>query len=293
MVARACCAPLSANQGRDSTRAHCGTWRAGADGYNPGVQLTWQPLRDVRASLLARRRRGAAFDLWFASGDGIARHPGAVAVAVAPRPASATAGWIGSAGPGIDSSTWPRGTQTGLPMFHALTLLLPPAFRRQGPDFPAVAIFQGEGQFATARVAGAGDPFDADVAGSRDHPQLQRRTDVIDGQFALVWLTQAEFDAGPTAPPGDTRRPGEHTATDEGPNAWDVLEPTLEVWLLDRLDPNAGQAPVEPLDAAETRGYVSPLGEDFDLAQWAEELAPSHLGGTCLPVQGLAEGFTP
>lgn len=67
----------------------------------------------------------------------------------------------------------------------------------------------------------------------------------------------------------------------------------MEVWLLDRLDPNAGRAPVDPLDAAETRGYVSPIGEDFARVLWAQELAPSHLGGTSLPVQALEEGFTP
>lgn len=255
------------------------------------MQIRWQSPRDARVSRIARRKKGTAFDLWFAPGEAVDR--AASAVAAAPRPTAARAGWIGSAGPGIDPATWPRGTQTGLPMFHALTLLLPLSFQRRGPDFPAVSIFQGEGQFAAPRTPSVGDPFEADIADSRDHPQLARRSDALDGQFALVWLTQAEFDAGPTAPPLDTRRPGEHTATDEGPNAWDTLTPTRDVRLRDRLDPNAGHVPVDPMDAADTRGYVSPITRDFEQAPWAQILAPNHLGGTCQPVQSLEEGFTP
>jgi len=161
---------------------------------------------------------GQAFDLWFESGDGVAHRPGRPATR--PMPGTAPAGWTGSAGPGLAPGAWPRGTRTGLPMFHALTLVLPPAFRRRGDELPGIAFFQGEGQFAERRSAGpddSADPFLLDLARSTEHPLLGRRTDIIDGQFVLVWLTRAEFDAGPTPPPPDPRRPGEHVATDEGP----------------------------------------------------------------------------
>ncbi|NYI58224.1 hypothetical protein [Cellulomonas soli] len=181
-------------------------------------------------------------------------------------------------------------------MFHAITLLLPDAFRRHGPGLPAVAFFQGEGQFARARPEPTewdDDPFVADIARCADHPQLCRRSDIIDGQFALVRLTQEEFDAGPTPPPVDPRRPGEHVATDEGPNAWDTLEPLVRVWLLERRDPNAGHVPVDLEAAAGALGHASPFDERFGLRPWAQGLASSHLGGTAFPVQGLPPGHTP
>lgn len=203
-----------------------------------------------------------------------------------PRPTEAPAGWIGSAGPGIAPEAWPRGPLTGLPMFHVLTLALPPEFRRRGEEFPAIAFFQGEGQFAeeTDEDDVDDDPFLADVEAAVEHPQHTILTDIIDGQFALIWLTEQEFLAGPTAPPADTRRPGEHEAEDEGPNAWDELHPTLKVWLTERPDPNAGLVPSED----ETEGGYRPA------AEWAGELSGRcHLGGTVMPVQALPEGLTP
>lgn len=234
----------------------------------------------------------AAFDLWFETPDGAADHPSRPTTW--PRPGAAPAGWIGSAGPGIAPATWPRGSQTGLPMFHAITLLLPPEYRRRGPDLPAIAFFQGEGQFAEPLTATDGeDPFVVDVASAVDHPTLGRRVDLIDGEFALVWLTRSEYDGGPAAPPPDPRRPGEHVADDEGPNAWDTHEPTRLVWLVDRPDPNAGHAPVDAMAAATTPGYVTPFGADFRRLPWAAALAWSHLGGTAFPVQSQQDGFTP
>lgn len=46
------------------------------------------------------------------------------------RPDTAPDGWAGTTGPSIAWQEWPRSTRTGLPMTHALTLILPPDFRR-------------------------------------------------------------------------------------------------------------------------------------------------------------------
>lgn len=233
-----------------------------------------------------------AYDLWFESGTGLATYPGREPSRE--RPATPPDGWIGSAGPGIAPATWPRGTQTGLPMFHALTLRLPAEYRRRGAHLTSIAFFQGEGQFAEQRTpAPSPDPFEADVRAATDHPHLARRTDIIDGQFALLWLTDDEVEAGPVAPPPDSRRPGEHVAEDEGPNAWDTVAPMCAVWLLERPDLNAGWAPVDPMAAERTEGYTSPFESDFTLQPWAEQLAPCHLGGTSFPVQSLPDGLTP
>ncbi|MFC8191585.1 hypothetical protein ACFUMH_07970 [Cellulomonas sp. NPDC057328] len=241
-----------------------------------------------------------AYDLWFENGTGIGQHP--LLEATQPLPSDAPVGWIGSAGAAVDPRTWPRGPLTGLPMFHALTLLLPPDYRRRGPDLPAVGFFQGEGQFAHPRAdadPAAGpldveDPFEVDLGRAVDHPQLQRRTDIIDGRFALLWLTHEEYSRGPVAPPPDTRRPGEHVADDQGPNAWDTVTPTRSVWLLERDDPNVGRVPVDPVAADGTPGWTNPYTADFsDRAPWAKRLGWYHLGGTAMPVQSLPEGLTP
>lgn len=169
------------------------------------------------------------------------------------------AGWTGDRGPAIDPASWPRGPLTGLPMFHVLTLRLPEEYQRRGTEFPAIAFFQGEGQFAEEidRDADPDDPFLRDLAMAVPHPQQTLYEDIIGGRFALLWLTDEEFAGGPAASPLDPRRPGEHGADDEGPNAWDESgHPTEPVFLLERDDPNAGRAPVEDADGSD---YLDPF----------------------------------
>lgn len=213
------------------------------------------------------------------------------------RPADAREiGWIGTNGPAIDRALWPRGPLTGLPMLHAFTIELPEEYRRRGPDYPAIAFFQGEGQFAeedeeSRPDAESGDPFLRQWAEAREHPMLERREDVIDGQFAFIWLTAEEFRGGPTPPPEDVRREGEHGDDDEGPNAWDTPVEHETAWLADREDPNAGLAPNESgADGYELRFESDP----FAVKPWADALWKfDHLGGTAFPVQALPEGLSP
>ncbi|WP_051209029.1 hypothetical protein [Propionicicella superfundia] len=233
-----------------------------------------------------------AYDIWFGIDDGLVAEEPTSSQGVA-APDRAPDGWVGSAGPGIAPEAWPRGSSTGLPMFHAITLRLPAEYRRRGPGHPGIAFFQGEGQFAEQFVpTGPDDPFATDIAHAGPHAMLTRLTDVIDGQFALLWLTEEELAAGPTLPPPDSRHPGEHAATDEGPNAWDEQQPTVPVWLLERDDPNAGLAPVEePGEGSAYQDRWNAAGDD--LHPWAQHLAPCHLGGTCFPTQWMPEGLTP
>lgn len=242
-----------------------------------------------------------AYDLWFAADRGIATHP--EGTPVRPAPAAQPDGWIGSAGPGIEQRSWPRGPLTGLPMFHLLTLRLPPAYRRRGAAQTAIAFFQGEGQSARPRpgaqpptrlrrLLARTDLFAQAVRCATDHPRLERRTDLIGGQFALLRLTEEEFAANPSVPPPDPRRPGQHVANDDGPNAWDTRAPTRPVWLVERPDPNAGLAPADPFGATPP-GYVTPCTDQGDRLPWAQDLAPCHLGGTAFPEQDLPDGLTP
>lgn len=202
-------------------------------------------------------------------------------------------GWIGTKGPGIETKHWPRGELTGLPMLHGFTIELPEAYQTQGPQYPAIAFFQGEGQFAEAFERDEADPFVKGLNASEDHPMLNRRVDIIGGQFAFIWLTREEFEAGPTAPPRDTRRKGEHGNDDEGPNAWDTEVEFGRVWRSDRIDPNAGVPPTDPA----TGDYREPFhfeNGSGDWRPWAKGLEPmaGHLGGTSFPYQALPMGLT-
>ena len=239
-----------------------------------------------------------AWNLAFRCGNGLGGAPGQSADAALP--SQPPSGWTGSRGPGVRWEHWPRSLNTGLPMMHVLTLWLPPDFQRRGSQFPGIAIFAGEGQFAVGGKspipsAESTDPFLRDLAATENHPGLLRRRDLIDGEFAILWLTRDELAAGATAPRPDLRGRGEHVDESQGTNAWDDVEPTLDIWLIPRVDPNAGKAPVE-LGGEEVGvdGYVNPVTGGSRLAAWAEPLfARSHLGGTAFPIQAMPEGLTP
>ncbi|MFF0546537.1 hypothetical protein ACFYTF_27240 [Nocardia thailandica] len=235
-----------------------------------------------------------AYDLGFGdSADKLAETPGGEPITL---DAPVRSGWLGSDGPAIDPATWPRGPVTGLPMMHALTLRLPADYRRRA-GFVAISFFQGEGQFADATDpvepdSASDDPVARDLVATRIHPQSQLLHDEIGGAFALIWLTEDEFEGGPVAPPADVRVPGSPAATDGGCNAWDHVHPVVGIWLAERVgDPNVGLPPVEYVSGA---AYQDPLSDDAGWHPWAEPLfGRSHLGGTAFPVQALPEGLTP
>ncbi|MGO1544845.1 MAG: hypothetical protein ACTHXA_10965 [Gulosibacter sp.] len=202
-------------------------------------------------------------------------------------------GWLGTDGPAIPTEQWPRGTLTGLPMMHGFTIRLPEEYLRKGAEYPGIAFFQGEGEFAEEFEREAEDPFVQQLAGAQDHPMLQRREDIIGGEFAFIWLTEAELSGGPTPPPEDVRRDGEHN-DDEGPNAWDSEVAHGLVYQSDRDDLNAGKAPSEPA----VNGYQDPYdfeGPTQPFKPWADPLHEfdGHLGGTSFPYQALPEDLTP
>lgn len=164
---------------------------------------------------------------------------------------------------------------------------------------PGVAYFMGGEGIAPCESVGTDDPFMVDVEASSDHPQMARKTDRVAYDFALIWLTEAELASGPTPPPPDTRRPGEHPAPQGSSNAWD--EPigpfpwdphaTRWVYLAERVgDPNAGVAPSDPQPGST---YRSPwTNKDlFDSLVMCDD----HLGGTTKAGSGtsLPTALTP
>jgi len=234
-----------------------------------------------------------AYDLVFgAEGETLSYHPEQeTPIEAGAQPVRA--GWIGGDGPGIDPQTWPRSPINGLPMVHIITLRLPADYQRRGPEFPAISFFAGEGQFAAdddevEPDAGSDDPFLVQLADAEPHPQFRLLTDIIDGHWGLLWLTEDEF-ARRTPVPADVRVGDEHTSDDdEGVNAWDDAFDEVTVWLAARDDPNAGVAPTEDDDTAYDGNWYT--DDDSPLAR---ANGRCHLGGTTFCVQAVPEGLTP
>lgn len=205
-------------------------------------------------------------------------------------------GWVGDDGPDLGDAHWPRGTYTGLPMVHVLTLELPEEYRRRAADLVALSVFQGEGPGRSSLEPAVGDassddPFLRQLAQYEPDVGEERRLDPIDGEFVLLWLTQEEFDRGPAAPPEDVRLPGTRGAElDEGPNAWDFKgNEVMHFRLEEREDPNAGRVPGGS-------AYVAPVASVRGGAPqpWAGALRGTmHLGGTMFPSHFLPAGFSP
>ncbi|MEV4412804.1 hypothetical protein [Catellatospora sp. NPDC049609] len=199
------------------------------------------------------------------------------------------AGWAGPEGPGIDVRSWPRSPRTGQPMMHCFTLWLPEAYRRRGSDLVAVAVFQWDDDeyfgapmpYLTSGQAGdLGDdhPFWEQLAQSVRHPRLQLADDGVDHLFAMVWLTEAEFQ-GPRVP-----RPAAAPVLADGErDATDTMQRYGlfgSLWLYPRhFDPNAG---VRPQDAD---SYT-------DVPDQYDRFHQEHLGGTVMSPNGVRDGLS-
>ena len=220
-------------------------------------------------------------------------------------------GWLGNAGPNIPDNQWPRSSHSGLPMQHIFTLHLPEEYRTQGPEYVAVSFFAGDGQFAELGERAvpdphSDDPFLVQLAEYTPHPKYRILTDILDSEYATIFLTEAEF-SGRSHGPEDVRRQGEHREDAESYSAYSTYtrqkcERTLG--LVERIDPNAGIAPVyeytsdpdgemTPKDVC-SNGYENPYDPDtYEYKPWAEPLyGRCHLGGTVFCVQNMPEGLT-
>ncbi len=218
-------------------------------------------------------------DVWYFEPTGTSPVDGAVNLA----------GWMGTVGPQLGNA-WPRGSRTGLPMAHVMTLRLPEDYRVKGDEYVAIAFFQGEAEIDDVPQLDSASRFSVQLKEATEHPMCERLTDLIGGEFALIWLTQDEYAAGPGVPPEDVRASGERDDPTWIPNAWDTPTEFCRLGLVLRDDPNAGRAPTE--DETEG-GYEGLYDQDGELHEWADRLyGRCHLGGTAFPVQGLPEGLS-
>ena len=220
-------------------------------------------------------------------------------------------GWLGNAGPNIPDNQWPRSSHSGLPMQHIFTLHLPEEYRTQGPEYVAVSFFAGDGQFAELGERAvpdphSDDPFLVQLAEYTPHPKYRFLTDILDSEYATIFLTEAEF-SGRSHGPEDVRRQGEHREDAESYSAYSTYtrqKCERALGLVERIDPNAGIAPVyeytsdsdgemTPKDVC-SNGYEDPYDPDTrDDKPWAESLyGRCHLGGTVFCVQNIPEGLT-
>ncbi|MBG4550124.1 hypothetical protein GHT70_29095, partial [Pseudomonas aeruginosa] len=133
-------------------------------------------------------------------------------------------GWCFGLPPGIRPEQWPLDPDTGYPLMHGFTLLLPEDYRVHGPEIVALSFFslapdQNDG--GPTSVDGiremlidppAQPPAEAELrpfweAGRNSHPRLHRMEDILGGAYALILLDAAEFSGAPCQPPA---RPAGH-----------------------------------------------------------------------------------
>jgi hypothetical protein len=246
-------------------------------------------------------------------------------------------GWCYGLPPGIKPEQWPLSPHDGFPMQHGFTLRIPEQYRTRGNDYVALALFADQQYDEPAYVETVGNylaandstrPVDANLLPYRTylqnrHPTECRMTDLIDHNFAAIWLTAAEF-AGPLCQPPDlsgnpllqqNQQPSwlEHGAaravfdiqTGSYGSYDDLEELQKKYWyrLFDHIpelghgaygiaiaermdDPNVGKPPRDHLMHKNELGdYIPPFAAD-GVARGLKKLhGRNHLGGTMFPCQ--------
>lgn len=248
-------------------------------------------------------------------------------------------GWVFGLPPGIKPEQWPLDPVTGYPLMHGFTLYLPEDYRVHGPDIVAFSFFataadQGDGGAnpvdETLRGVilnpAATPPTDADLipfwnAARTAHPRLHRMQDILDYEYAVILLTQEEFDGAYCKPaelvanrfyemspePVWIKNGSAYTEINAPPDdcftqsIQGTPEKSIEYsrairWTPRANDPNAGKTPMESYDEEPTpSGYQQPwyLEDDqYKDHSWAEDHAENHIGGTMMPIQAMPEMST-
>ena len=130
-------------------------------------------------------------------------------------------GWCFGLPPGIQPEEWPLDPANGWPLMHGFTLLLPEDYRPHGPEIVAISFFgpapdHNDGgpmanpavETALAQTTAPADPALRAVwnAFQHRHPRLHRMKDILDCSYAVILLTQQEFD-GPFCRPAPVAGP--------------------------------------------------------------------------------------
>jgi hypothetical protein len=127
-------------------------------------------------------------------------------------------GWVFGLPPGITPEQWPLDPISGYPLLHGFTVKLPEGYRVHGPDVVALSFFataadQNDGgadkrEDLYAVITGA-DELPSDnrhllpfrQRANAQHPRLHRMSDILDYEYAVILLTEAEFNGPLCQPP--------------------------------------------------------------------------------------------
>ena len=237
-------------------------------------------------------------------------------------------GWCYGFPPGIAATEWPVDSNSGYPLMHGFTLRLPEDHRVHGPEIVALSFFalapeHNDGMAEEGVRAGAlleehpdSPPSDPDLATMwqhlrNEHPRLHRMEDILGCEYAVILLTEEEYQgefcpvptyfngeafAQVTRPswvdrgkPSDRRDPGGFIMGKLGAAPHESADFSRAVLCKARAhDPNAGiQAEEFPDDDAD---YTSPFDkETYERLDWAKDFSAEHIGGTMFPVQGVPD----
>ncbi|MEO0911374.1 MAG: hypothetical protein AAFY59_00050 [Pseudomonadota bacterium] len=255
--------------------------------------------------------------------------------------AEGSSGWVFGLPPGIQPGQWPLDPNSGYPLKHGFTLLLPEEYRMHGPEIVGLSFFavaaehndgmplSSPGLFDVIRQPGETPPEDEGLRAFWEHaraphPRMHRMKDILDCEYAVILLTQEEFD-GPLCPVPEIAasplldkdmRPewlevgsahGFHKRFERPPSPLEEVQRAVSktgdegvparldfgvpIFLkLRESDPNAGR---KALESWQSGHYESPFTESFDYKPWAEGLpGRDHLGGTMFPIQAVPD-FSP
>lgn len=238
-------------------------------------------------------------------------------------------GWCYGFPPGIAPTQWPVDPDSGYPLMHGFTLRLPEDQRVHGPETVALSFFacapehnDGMPETGVSSQKLLSDypeaaPEDPDLAAmwqhlKNEHPRLHRMTDILDCAYAVILLTEAEYqgefcrvptyfngpafaevtrptwvdrgkpDSQPNPPGGFVRR----KLTGSPESSADFNRAIL--CKARAYDPNAGiRAEEFPEPGA---AYTSPFDrETYERLDWAKGFSAEHIGGTMFPVQGVPD----
>lgn len=240
-------------------------------------------------------------------------------------------GWSLGLPPGITPEQWPLSRDFGYPLRHAFTLHLPEQYRRQGQDLVALAFFVDDQsqefpsntiiqEYFNAALSPE-PPLNAALLPLWVHRQQRHAhqhdvSDILGSHYAVIWLTQAEFDGPLCTPPAphtlaleeglpdwmhrryaDFLEPGDYGAS--GPDGESALIHTggptdlhtgFPIHMQPRAgDPNVGRPAREWEWQCKASGYIpaySDEGVELKLDRWR---SCAHLGGTMMPIQGYPD----
>ncbi len=253
-------------------------------------------------------------------------------------------GWCFGLPPGITSEQWPLDPNNGYPLMHGFTLLLPQDYRVHGPEIVALSFFatasdqNDGGPSCTGAIMKffeqPGDEPPADLrllpfwqSVQDAHPRMHRMEDILGCAYAVILLTQEEFDGPLCLPPqltgndllDETPAPAwmtkgsamclwnNHYSPSWGKPVeeyfvWKIMGQVPEEWLAFHRalrwtpraeDPNAGVVVGDPAYQQEYYWLDDKVGrENYREHAWAAGHKRDHIGGTMRPVQS-APAFSP